>query len=1064
MNKSYAAKQEEMLANQKRCQRRQNYLKIRQDSLKIRQEDFRGLPKPPARLAKVPKGTPASKSWHVERHQVMEQTFEALTEDGGPRLVGLVGDSGSGKTTAASDIVRSTEVREAFHDGIVWLSVNKGANKRLPSLMAQLARMVFETIGGSVGRPPATSDDGAAYIKQRMEKGHVGKGLKCLVVADNVWEIEVVLKLLGTGMWVLLSTRDEELVNGAQGKGVGVNELSMTDAKSVLRRAAELSSEMDLSDEAVNLIALCGRVAMDLAFVGRWSAVRNRNDRQAWSDAADKVRTEVDKVQAESDSGRVECTHARRRNAILRAGFDDLALGSDDMRVPRLYLSLAVMPDGYAFTVKNAAVLLCNLAPSDEDVKSVGGVLETLERWTVVRLIEETYQMHDAHSSFARESLMDRGDVRRPALGRWVRFISSLDALRSINAFDLKELWLAVKRVGGHAWDESFPYTSAMDGMDESDPLLRQSVCALGRFQEAQEDWEGASNTWRRLLDVEKRHLGPHHAFSLMTFQALADCAGQLGRIAEATEWRTRGREAIRLALARMQLQLDAGEVDGVYDAYVLRNVGVYITRWAPHRRAEFETLLRAYLMTQEAKLGREDLRVAHTLRELGVSLRITGRLEEAEEILKRSVAIETTVDRDDVEVAIVLHELGVCVRDAGRLEEAQKVLRRSLAIKEAKLGREHHQVANTLRSIGECVRQAGRLAEAEELLRRCLVIEEAKLGREDLRLAYTLHSLGICVRQTGRLEVAEECLRRCVVIWEAKLGRQDLQVAYTLHQLGVCVRQAGRLEEAEEMLRRCQVIWETKLGQDNLQMAYTMRELGICMQDAGRLEEAEGLLRRCLVISEAKLGRQDLQVAYTLHKMGVCVRQAGRLKEAEELLRRCLVIQEAKLGRKDLQVAYTLHELGTYVRQAGRLEEAEELLRRCCVVWEAKLGGEALHVAHTLHQLGVCVRQVGRLEEAEKLLRRCLVIEVKFAREDVGMACTLYELGLCVRFSGRLEEAEELLRRCLVIEETNLGREDLGVAITLHELSVCARGAGRLEEAEELLRRCLTIRESKLR
>ncbi|CAN0472861.1 unnamed protein product, partial [Scytosiphon promiscuus] len=119
-----------------------------------------------------------------------------LTEDGGPRLVGLVGDSGSGKTTAASDIVRSAEVLEAFHDGILWMPINKGAKQRLPSLMMQLARMVYEDIGGSVGCAPATSDDGAAYIKQSMVEGHIGKGLKCLVVADNVWEKEVVLKLV----------------------------------------------------------------------------------------------------------------------------------------------------------------------------------------------------------------------------------------------------------------------------------------------------------------------------------------------------------------------------------------------------------------------------------------------------------------------------------------------------------------------------------------------------------------------------------------------------------------------------------------------------------------------------------------------------------------------------------------------------------------------------------------------------------------------------------------------------------------------------------------------------
>lgn len=127
----------------------------------------------------------------------------------------------------------------------------------------------------------------ATYVKEYMEKGRRGEGLRCLVVADNVWEKEeVVWTLLETKMWVLLSTSNAELVTGVDGEFVGVAQLSEADAESVLQRAAELSPDMRLPGDAVNLIELCGRVAIDLAFVGRWSTVRGRKDRSAWSDAA----------------------------------------------------------------------------------------------------------------------------------------------------------------------------------------------------------------------------------------------------------------------------------------------------------------------------------------------------------------------------------------------------------------------------------------------------------------------------------------------------------------------------------------------------------------------------------------------------------------------------------------------------------------------------------------------------------------------------------------------------------------------------------------------------------
>lgn len=795
------------------------------------------------------------KSWHVQRSEVVKKVLGALTEDAGPRLVGLVGGSGSGKTTAASYIVRNDQTRQYSCDGLVWLTVNEGANRRLPSLMSQLARMVYEGIGGSVGRPPATSEDGTAYIKQRMEEGHAGKGLRCLLVADNVWESDVVLKLLDTGMSVLLLTRDEQLLEGAQGETVGVHELSMPDAKSVLRKAAELTPGVDLPDEAVDLIELCDRLAMNLAFVGRWSTVRNRRDRNAWSDATEKIRTEIDKVQAGSGIDGRESIHAIRRKALLRAGFEDLAVGSDDTRVPQLYMSLAVMPDGHPFTANDAAVLLCSLTPSAEDVESVGRLLETLERWTVVRLTEGTYHMHDAHTSFARERLRDHEYVRRPAVERWRGYISSLDTLRSSDPFVLNRLWEAVENTGGGSWDDSRPYVAALEVMDESGLLFRQCIAAMGVFQETQEDWGAARNTWSRLLGVETRELGRDHWFVLETLRALAHCAGRLGRAQEAERWKDMVRKHVQLTLARVRSRHADGRETGVDEAQGLHFVGVHISTWAPDRRAEVESLLRRSLAAQEAELV-----------------------------------------RGGVELAATQHSLGVCLRDAGQLEEAEELLRRCLEIMETILGREDATVANALYSLGVCVRKARRPQEAEGLLIRCLMIQEAKHGREGVGVAITLHELGVCARKAGRLLEAEKFLRRCLVIKETKLGQHCVTVANTLHELGVCARKAYRLDESEGLLRRCLVIKEGTLGRDNVNVAMTLHALGKCVREAERWVEAERLLRRCLVIKEAKLGRDDAGVATTLHTLSKCLRKAGQWEEAEQLFRRYRAIKEAKV------------------------------------------------------------------------------------------------------------------------------------------------------------------------
>lgn len=212
-----------------------------------------------------------------------------------------------------------------------------------------------------------------------------------------------------------------------------------------------------------------------------------------------------------SGGATINDVRAKRRTAILQAGFDNLATGVDDERVQQLYLSLVVLPDGHAFSVTDAAVLLHDRAPNSADEASVKGAAMGLERWSVLRSAEGTYRMHDAHAEFAKERLMDRGNVRRQAIKRWVRSVSSRDVLRSIDRFAVRDLWLAAERVGGDGWAATRPYDKVLAEMAEPDPALRKNLEIVMWFQDTQGDWEGASTTCRRLLQVQRKELGAGH-------------------------------------------------------------------------------------------------------------------------------------------------------------------------------------------------------------------------------------------------------------------------------------------------------------------------------------------------------------------------------------------------------------------------------------------------------------------------------------------------------------------------------------------------------------------------
>lgn len=703
--------------------------------------------------------------------------------------MGLVGASGSGKTTAASEVVRSDKIRKFFSDGVLWLSVDAYAKYRLPSLMLQLARMFYEDIEKKVGGTPEDFGDGTAYIKSRMDKGHGGKGLRCLVVADNVWEREVIAKLQDTGMWILATTRDKNLVHDAHNEPIELVELSDEDAELLLRRAAELGDDVRLPDAALQVLQLCGRVPMDVAFVGRWPDLSERSDSKPWSFVETKIRQQLETVHFRSTADTKEKA-AKRREAILRAGLEYLEVAADGRRAKHLYLGLAVMPDSYAFTVREAAAFVYDWDYCNKDEAMVKGLLDTLERWTILRCLGKEYRMHDAHAAFARERLLDLGDMRQDAVKRWTKFISSLEAIRSIDKYVLKGLWSAVERVRGCGWDkDNCPYVKALETMEGSLALYRESVEAVAWFYEIQDDWTGTSKLWRRLLELEKKDLGADHPFVLNTLRSLAKCAEGMGNEEEAAQFRQQERKILPSAIARMKshrVALDCGDEKNVQ---FLKSIASSIANLAPERSSEAETLLREALAIQVDQLGQGDtLDTAHTL-----------------------------------------HQLGRCLRERGRMDDAEEFLRRALEIREVRLGKDDLRVANILYELAACIEPDYRQAEAESLWRRCLAIQEDQLGKDHEQVAYTLHQLAVCIDGAGNHEDAEAHLRRALGIEEAKLGKDSVHVAYLLHQLGVCVRECGRHDEAAALLQRALEIKKIKLGEGHPQVAYTLEELDAC-------------------------------------------------------------------------------------------------------------------------------------------------------------------------------------------------------------------------------------------
>lgn len=83
----------------------------------------------------------------------------------------------------------------------------------------------------------------------------------------------------------------------------------------------------------------------------------------------------------------------------------------------------------------------------------------------------------------------------------------------------------------------------------------------------------------------------------------------------------------------------------------------------------------------------------------------------------------EASFCKDHPEVAIHLNNLVGLLQDTNRLEEAEPLMRRALAINEAGFGKDHPNVARNLNNLANLLQATKRPAEAEPLMRRTVEI-----------------------------------------------------------------------------------------------------------------------------------------------------------------------------------------------------------------------------------------------------------------------------------------------------------------------------------------------------
>ncbi len=267
------------------------------------------------------------------------------------------------------------------------------------------------------------------------------------------------------------------------------------------------------------------------------------------------------------------------------------------------------------------------------------------------------------------------------------------------------------------------------------------------------------------------------------------------------------------------------------------------------------------------------------------------GQPDQAAQVYRRALAYlqdQPATDWTRESIAVIYHQLGMTAQARGRLDEAEDWYRKSLAIDE-ELGN-RPGMAIGYHQLGMIALDRGRLDEAEDWYRKSLAFEVEVGDRPHMAITY--HQLGVTAQARGRLDEAEDWYRKSLAI-EEELG--DLPgMAGSYHQLGMTAHVRGRLGEAEDWYRKS-LAFEEEVG-DRPHMAMTYHQLGMAAHVRGRLDEAEDWYRKSLAIEE-ELGNRS-GVASSYHQLGMAAQDRGRLDEAEDWYRKSLAIKE-ELGNQ---------------------------------------------------------------------------------------------------------------------------------------------------------------------
>lgn len=670
------------------------------------------------------------------------------------KRIALSGLPGVGKSALLIQLVHDPEVRLAFPDGVLWVSLGLE-----PAVLPLL---------GKWGRALGVDADDLAVLDTVEARAEMLRDVladrRCLLVIDDAWTAEdaFAFHLGGVDCVHILTTRKPDVALDFAGDVLPVRELSAADGMMLMQQFAPETVEAE-PDKAFSLVQSVGALPLAIMLVAK------HLNKTAKLGKSGRLTREIKKLERAEERLKIDAPQgALKRSTNLpeaqRISLEAVIAVSDDSLSDSARMALralAVFPPKPNSFDETAALAVSGGAVEVLDALTDVGMIETIEAEYGTR-----YTLHQTIADYARAKLIDAAPY-----GRLMAHFSTFVELHRAD-YDLLAL-------------EYDNILAALNAAAQSSQPLEQGLTArltndLYRFWEA-----------NGFYDDAERHLQIAEAIAAQHGNARGQAQALLnwGRVAE-----KRGDlDAAEMRLKRGLALLSAAseEADLHVKVHLLTTLGMVAAYSGDDSTAgdHWEQAL------EVAEQLADHERIATLKMNLGLLRLYADDVDAAAQILNESLTIARVIGDDDI-ISHVLQNLGAIAADQEDYTAAQVYLDESMTIAQRLNNLE--RLSEVLLNLGELANRQGNLVAAEAHFRDAL---EIAIEIDNPAIAsHVLENLGSLAETRGRLAEAQAYLREALDT-ARKRAKAAAVIVWLSKQLGLLYLQQGQFVEARAAL-----------------------------------------------------------------------------------------------------------------------------------------------------------------------------------------------------------------------------------------------------------------------